>query len=524
MDRRPKVLLRWMLRALFVVLAATGFLLCFSPQKPQHIPEPILVHSQVPVINLKKSKYPTQKYSSQRTVTPRGKEGLRKAPVLLPLKGGISTHGEYFVDVTLSEGRTQAVRVQVDTGSSSFIVTSKDCVACADGRGGRYSAAISRTSSTVPCHSKECQPYTCAHPQCKSSNHGNSCFSLKDACCSLQQPDSCGFFLEYGGNTEYHVSASGTLVHEIATLAGAKGTSRRENITLYEVEDQAGEWPSNVDGIFGLAFPRLNCNPTCSPMAFEEDMFALCMGDHKGLLLLGGDGSSEHMFVGPLHYVPIVATFMPSYYIVKLEGLTVGETRLGGSSVAHRAIVDSGTTLLLLQEDLWVEFVSVMKSGLCWLPGVCTATEVSIFTPGICLSSLPKRRLPTISLTISGVVLQLPASAYFVKYKTGGQSAYCLGVQSAGAERTVIGDTLLRLYHVVHDKAKMRLGFALANTTTCGELDVGSNFFQIDHQPLPNQGTDLNKVLLVAGGTLFLCAFLSFLIVLAHSYRLLYLA
>ena len=532
MSLRPKVVQSLFGNLLFALLLLSAIHLLFSSssnhdrRKDLPTPKVALVRHKAPKLHFKKPKYVSHRRHSavaRASLSAHARAQQVRSSVLLELNGGIATHGEYYVEVDLggSKVETQRVRVQVDTGSSSFIVSAKECTTCANGRGGRYSSALSRYASAIPCRSHECQPYTCAHPQCKSSNHGDTCFSLKDACCSIQDPGSCGFFLEYGGNTEYHVSASGTLVHEMAALSGSGQARVEANITLYDVKQQEGDWPSNVDGIFGLAFPRLNCNPTCSPMAFEVPVFSLCMGDHRGLLLLGGDGSGEHMFVGPVHYVPILAGVMPSYYIVKLDSVNVDQTRLGDPGLPHHAIVDSGTTLLLLQEDLWVEFVSVMQSQLCWLPGVCTVEEQSIFTPGICLSSLPNKRLPTISLSISGLILQLPPSAYFIKYKTGGQSAYCLGIQSAGAERTVIGDTFLRLYHVVHDKENMRLGFALANSTTCGALDISSHTLRIDQTPARGASAQLNKFLLFSGGSLFLCGLLSCVVVLLHSYRLL---
>jgi hypothetical protein len=177
---------------------------------------------------------------------------------------------------------------------------------------------------------------------------------MKASCCAIEDPLACGFFLKYGGNTQYRFSVSGTLVKEYATIQGVDASYRDEWVIMYNILSEQGPWPTNVGGIFGLAFPALNCNPTCSDLAFETELFSMCMGDDKGLLLLGSDGVDESLSISPIIYVPIITGFKPTYYIVKLDSMAINEEIMSvkASSNTQMAIIDSGTTLLLLQHDL----------------------------------------------------------------------------------------------------------------------------------------------------------------------------
>jgi len=296
-------------------------------------------------------------------------------------------------------------------------------------------------------------------------------------------PKSCGFFLQYGGDIDYDVEASGLMMTETFS----KGDHIFQDITFYKTIHESGPWPSQVDGILGLGFPRLNCNPTCTEPAYlqmmnilgvEEKMFSMCMGDTTGWLELGSDGKESNLYVGKPVYVPVTGLVTGgTYYSVGLNGIRVGKEILGASisDSPYHAIVDSGTTLLLLQQSLWRGLVLYLQGRYCRLPGVC-ANDIkdTIFHPGVCLTK-PPVDFPTITLTlVGGLSLELPPTIYFIHYDDPelGRHIYCLGIQGAGDERTVIGDTVLRGFHVIYDLSRHRVGFANPNRTTCGKVEL----------------------------------------------------
>jgi len=392
----------------------------------------------------------------------------------IPLQGGISALGEYFCEVELGSP-SQRVRLQVDTGSASFVVTAKECETCERNGvvGGAYAYHESSSANKVGCDSSACGSNTCSSATCDS----DVCSEKSNACCSPHDPDACGFFLQYGGDTNYHVAAQGDLVLEKLVL----GNRTFSNMTVYRTMHQGGPWPSSVDGIFGLGLPALSCNPTCSKPVYEQiieeqelpKVFSMCFGDTTGMLVLGSNGKAEGLHSGGVHYVPILQSQMfGTYYKIALTQMFVGATLLDDSKLAfpREAIVDSGTTLLLLEDRLWTSLVAMFQTHYCHLQGVCDTSNV--FEAGVCLTSPPKG-FPKLSLSFTGGLrLELPPSLYFVKYDDPVflRKVYCMGIQPAGGERTVIGDTLLRGFVTVHDLEKMRVGFALPNPDVCGNV------------------------------------------------------
>ena len=111
--------------------------------------------------------------------------------------------------------------------------------------------------------------------------------SLTSRACSDSKDDNiesseCAFTLSYGGDTSYKVSAVGTVVQDVVGMGGIFANS-----TVDAILREKGPWPSRVEGILGMAFGALNCNPHCFPTAFSsllraaggKDAFAICFGD-----------------------------------------------------------------------------------------------------------------------------------------------------------------------------------------------------------------------------------------------------
>ena len=123
--------------------------------------------------------------------------------------------------------------------------------------------------------------------------------------------------------------------------------------------------------------------------------------------------------------------------------------QVGSRSYKHKqAIIDSGTSLLLLEDSLFEKWMDELPDG------------VLMKAQGLdyCVSTLPS--LPPLRLVLDRVQLDIPVSLYFIKYNP---QKYCFGVAKAERGRSIIGDVVLRGFTVVYDVDNARVGFAKVN-------------------------------------------------------------
>lgn len=412
------------------------------------------------------------------------------------LLGGVTTIGEYYVELLFGG---QPVRVQIDTGSSTLAVPLKQCLNC---RAGDQRFDLERaqgTTSLVRCDSPACMRNSChKFSECQICAPGNR------ACCSREAPAECGFFLRYADDS----AASGALVEADVTLAGFTAPVVFGGI-LRETQDfEAGV----VDGIFGLAYKSLACNPTCVMPLFDtlvdtgkvkRDVFSMCIGEHGGTLTLGGVNHDQYH--GKLEYVPMGNRGVKQFYDVDIKGLLVGGKKVKVPQLSS-GIVDSGTTVLVVTVAAYRAIKKHFQTNFCSVPGLCPPKDVSRtvkvdgllrkarepiskvshglneddnddtwFSPVNCmaLSSESLKLLPNISIVLEGgVTLEIEPDVYMLKFEVESKSPWakpfvyrCLGlVPLAGLEHysndVIIGDAVLQRYFFTIDREKSRVGFA----------------------------------------------------------------
>lgn len=173
-----------------------------------------------------------------------------------------------------------------------------------------------RRSSNKKAHIVSCTNDLCAPDKCAS--HKCERCSAVDACCSTENPAGCGFFLKYGDGS----FARGALM--IDTLSWGTNLSAPVVFGGILADSPQFERPL-VDGIMGLAYQALACNPTCVEPPFQQmvnsgavkDLFAICMTPHGGKLLLGD--VDPQLAKGPISYVPLALSAVPTYYTVNVS-------------------------------------------------------------------------------------------------------------------------------------------------------------------------------------------------------------
>lgn len=283
-----------------------------------------------------------------------------------PMYGDLTTLGEYYLELPVGG---QVINVQLDTGSSTLAVPLESCANCRPAAHRFNLAKAGPNASLVRCSAPACAPDTC-HAYGRRGAC-SACDAKSNACCSSVDPDKCGFFLQYADGS----GAAGALVEADVTLAGMTTPLVFGSILRVSKDFES----SAVDGILGMAFGSLACNPTCVTPLFdalvksgqvEHDVFALCTGPHGGTLSLGG--SDPDMYEGDLKYVPLSSRRKERhFYDVDIIG-----TKVGGRSVTlpdfSDGIVDSGTTVLVVAPRAYNALRKYFQSHFCDVPGLCS--------------------------------------------------------------------------------------------------------------------------------------------------------
>lgn len=129
-----------------------------------------------------------------------------------------------------------------------------------------------------------------------------------------------------------------------------------------------------------------------------------------------------------------------TYYLIEALGFQIDGTYIAPQATPQEMIVDSGTTLMLLEARLWDAFVSHMQAHYCHLPGKVGSYSLScgkkandstiytilgvcggrsMFTFGECVHNLPFTQFPTITLDLeNNIQLKLAPELYFLPYTT----------------------------------------------------------------------------------------------------------
>jgi hypothetical protein len=392
------------------------------------------------------------------------------------LLGGITRVGEYYTKIEVGG---QKVRVQVDTGSSTLALPMAECRRC---RPSDLRYNIHRSTSGIgrwiACTNELCTPDTCAAHACTRC-------SSRDACCADENPLACGFRLRYGDGS----FARGALMIDTLSWGGNLSAPVVFGGILRDSEDFER---SLVDGIMGFAYASLACNPTCVEPPFQQmvkagvvkDKFAICMTERGGKLVLGDIDPT--MAKGPITYVPLALSKIPTFYTVNLTSAV----RIGSEEIAlpnfRAGAIDSGTTLIAVSDLTFALILRYLQEHYCHIPHLCDAK--TWFVPASCVIMSPKllAQLPTLTFYLGSqreFALELRPEDYMIRDVDHGREVRCVGIMSLGSlgkETDVIfGNTIMLRYLTVYDRENKRIGFA-ESSSTCGSPTACASYTKCD--------------------------------------------
>eukprot|EP00871_Galdieria_phlegrea_P003153 jgi/Galph1/3839/GphlegSOOS_G2496.1 len=368
------------------------------------------------------------------------------------LGGNVEPDGGYYVELDIGGQKTAA---QIDTGS---------CVDCSSE--GMIHLGKSASARIVPCNASSCTPNTCSSQLCVTGQ----CSQKTGACCLKQNGISgCFFLLVYGTG-----AAAGVYFKDDVRIGSLSSEATIGGI-LYNFSD----FPVGpATGVLGMAFKGASCNPSCATPLFDdivktnniENVFSVRLKQSGGELVLGGIDNG--LYTGSISYIPLI------------NGVT---------SVKSAAVVDTGTTTLVLDSKYFKLVENQFQKRFCDIPNICSNSSSSetIFSGGggacALFSNNDIEKLPNITIELAtsfrielspkDYMIQVPLSelgspnsTFSNDLKLDGQTeAYCLaildfpGLESSEGYSMILGDTVLEKFYVVFDRKQLKVGFAPAS-------------------------------------------------------------
>eukprot|EP01061_Rhynchopus_euleeides_P034454 TRINITY_DN58269_c0_g1_i1.p2 TRINITY_DN58269_c0_g1~~TRINITY_DN58269_c0_g1_i1.p2 ORF type:complete len:429 (+),score=160.78 TRINITY_DN58269_c0_g1_i1:37-1323(+) len=373
-----------------------------------------------------------------------------------PMGGNIWPVAIYWVYIEVGTP-PRKFPVAIDTGSFTLDIPDVACDGCiSKSPNNVYDANSSSTSTEIPC--------------------GLRCTEVGGSCRTDKQ---CGFSNTYEtcdlSDPTAPCTIKGVFRKDVVTLGGATGTV---DVSFGTITSQTSNFDQfkNIDGVLGLAGPSTGLNTfelLVKAGKLPANVFAMCFVEGKtsnGTITFGGVDPT--LYTGSISYVPDTGGLQ--FYSVELKSISVAGTSAAGTS-SQRAILDSGTNILLLPTDMYKSVRSVFE-GLCdsgaSLPGVCNTTR-SIFD-SYCYDYTPQQlaTFPNMSLALNGVNLGMEPRNYLLQGQPSeAPGVYCLGIRDTGrGGLLIIGDTTMENYYMVMDRENSRIGWAPVNRTTCGSV------------------------------------------------------
>lgn len=237
---------------------------------------------------------------------------------------------------------------------------------------------------------------------------------------------------------------------------------------------------TQIDGLIGLG--RYRASSSFSTVLDDwmrsrghGNAFSMQLGPMGGALSLGGYNPSY--FSGEIFWTPLLDH--SSWYRVPLPQISVGDKVVQYSKqiAKAKAVVDSGTTYVLVPTDVFSQiasFIASFASSSC-SQAICGPMPSTIFYTGRCSTDIDLQSLPEIRLTFERkmtiaetkqhktnpftLVLTPRQYTYLQSTQNGKECrAYALGI--GPNDVFVLGDTFMTSYYSIFDQQNMRVGFA----------------------------------------------------------------
>ncbi|XP_010244229.1 PREDICTED: aspartic proteinase CDR1-like [Nelumbo nucifera] len=304
--------------------------------------------------------------------------------------------GEYLMKLLVGTPPSQVLAI-ADTGSDLIWTQCKPCAHCYKQKRPLFDPKNSSTYRNLPCKSKPCK-------------------YLESRFCS-RKGNLCEYWYTYGDGS----MTKGNVAADTFTLASTNGRSVALPKMVFGCSHYShGSFGEQETGVVGLGRGSLSLISQLGSLA--DGKFSYC------LVPMSKENASSTLSFGRRAVVsgkgvvstPLVWGEDESFYYLTLEGFSVGDKKLtyskypsaksGKTKESGNIIIDSGTTLTFLPEELFNELESAVKDEIDLEPVPDPHKDLKL-----CFRTRTDIKVPTITAHFTGADVQLKAVNTFVR-------------------------------------------------------------------------------------------------------------
>lgn len=366
-----------------------------------------------------------------------------------------SDAGLYYTKVQLGNP-SHDYHVQVDTGSDVLWVNCVGCDKCP-----KKSGLGIKLNLYDPKGSSSAKPVNCDDKKCTMIYQ-----RVLDGC---QSDMLCQYEVTYGDGSVTAGYFVEDTYHYDKVSGNQQTTSANTSIVFGCGAKQSGQLSSDdaaLDGIFGFGQANSSVISQLAASGKVKKMFSHCLDNVKG----GGIFAIGQLVEPKLNTTPLISN--QAHYNVVMKRIEVGgdvlETSTDSSDSESGAIIDSGTTLAYLPDDI---FNAIMNKILAQQPDLELHTVEDQFKCFQYSGDLDKA-FPKVVFHFESLSLTVYPHDYLFPFNDERDKKWCIGWMNSGFQSrdgkdvTILGDFVLANRLVFYDLENEAIGWTTYNCSS----------------------------------------------------------